>query len=375
MATSIVVDADGHILEPPDLWERYLERRWRERAIRIREDEHAREYLEVDRKISPIFRGGTLGALGGAYQDVRELLTPGKVKYWEGAKRTPGAIDPDARVREMEEQGIDVAILYPTIGILWEGECADPELSAAYCRAYNNYLIDFCSKHSDRLIPIAHVNLRDVELATAEVERVKDKVKGIFTTPYPLGGRPQSDRYYDRFWAACEAASLPVSTHVQVRPGFFGSEIAFGTQFNPWFFFMQLPEDSHLGVNCVFQGGVFERFPKLRYVVLEIGCGWVPGWMERADGKYELFGFTTGMRHKPSEIFKRNCWVSSDVDEESIPDVARRIGANRMMWATDYPHIDAHKDPIPELREHIQSLSAEDQDWILGRAAAELYRL
>lgn len=322
-----------------------------------------------------MFRGGSLGVLGGAYQDIRELLTPGKVTYWQSAMRTPGAIDPDARVHEMDEQGIDVAILYPTIGILWEAECSDPELSAAYCRAYNNYLIDFCSKHPGRLIPIAQVNLRDVKLAAAEVERVKSKVKGIFTTPYPLGGRPQGDSSFDPFWGACEAAGLPVSTHVQVRPNFFGSEVAFGTQGNPWFFFMQLPEDSLLGVNCVFQGGVFERFPKLRYVVLEIGCGWVPGWMERADGKYELFGFTTGMRHKPSETFKRNCWVSSDVDEDSIPDVARRIGANRMMWATDYPHIDAHKNPLLELREHLGSLSDQDRDWILGRAACELYRL
>jgi predicted TIM-barrel fold metal-dependent hydrolase len=67
--------------------------------------------------------------------------------------------------------------------------------------------------------------------------------------------------------------------------------------------------------------------------------------------------------------------VSSDVDEEAIPSVARLIGSNRMLWATDYPHIDAHKDPIPELREKIRSMPPEDQEWILGKAAAELYRL
>jgi uncharacterized protein len=136
-----------------------------------------------------------------------------------------------------------------------------------------------------------------------------------------------------------------------------------------------LPEDSFMALNCVFHGNVLDRFPKLKYVVLETGCGWVPAWMDRADGKFELFGFTTRMTRKPSEIFRERCWISTDVDEASIPLVAKTIGANRMMWATDYPHIDAHKEPLKELHKHIQSLSDEEQDWILGRTATELYEL
>lgn len=381
MAKPAVVDSDGHILEPPDLWEQYLEPKYRDRAIRVRVDNRGWEYVEIDKQMSRVLRGGTLGALGGAYQDPRELLTPGKVTYWEGAKRTPGAIDPDARVREMDAEGIDAAILYPTIGIIWEGECNDPELSAAYTRAYNNYLFDFCSRHSDRLIPIAHINLLDVNLAVAEVERVRGKAKGIFTTPIPRSGRSVGDRYYDPFWAACEAARLPVATHVQVRPDFLGSGMHI-PQGPPapeknsiWFLFMQLTQDSLLGMNCVFQGGVLERFPKLNYVVLEIGCGFLPAWIERADGKYEMFGFTTGLKHKPSELLLRNCWISAEPDEHCIPEIARAIGARRLLWATDYPHIDAYRNPVRELREHIAPLPAEDQEWILGKSAVELYRL
>lgn len=381
MAQAILVDADGHILEPPDLWERYLEPQYRDRAIRICVDRHGLEYVEINGQKSRVLRAGVLGALGGAYQDPRELLTPGKVMYWESAQRTPGAIDPTARVRELDAAGIDIALLYPTIGIVWEGECADPELSAAYTRAYNNYLFDFCSLYPDRLIPIAHVNLLDVDLAVAEVERVKGKAKGIFTTPVPRNGRPVGDRYYDPFWAACEAAGLPVATHVQVRPDSLGQGMYAPTgepapEKNPlWFTFMQLTEDSRLGLNCVFQGGVLERFPSLRYVVLEIGCGWLPSWMERADGKYEMFGFTTDLQRKPSELWRRNCWVSAEADEACIPEIARTIGAQRILWATDYPHIDAYKNPVKELREHIAALSPEDQDWILGKSAIELYRL
>jgi predicted TIM-barrel fold metal-dependent hydrolase len=374
MAKQTVVDSDGHILEPPDLWEKYLEPKYRDRAIRLRHDRRGWEYFEIAGEMSRTLRGGALGALGGAYQDPRELLTPGKLTYWEVAQRTPGAIDPDARVREMDAEGIDAAILYPTIGIIWEGDCADAELSSAYARAYNNYLFDFCSKHPGRLIPIAHINLLDVDMAVAEVNRVKGKAKGIFTTPVPRNGRPVGHRYYDPFWAACEAANLPVSTHVQVRPTSLGHEF-YPAGRAPWFFFMELTEDSIMGMNLIFQGGVLERFPNLKYVVLETGCGWLPSWMERADSKYEMFGFTTAMKHKPSRLFKEHCYISAEADDEDIPRIASRIGANRMMWATDYPHADAHKNPLAALRKCVAPLSSEDQDWVLGRTAVEVWRL
>ena len=229
MAKPLVVDADGHILEPPDTYERYIEPKYRPRAMRLKFDDQGLEYVEIDGKQSVMMRGGVLGNLGGAYMNAEELFTPGKHTYWEVAQRYPGAIDPDARVRDMDEQGIDIAVLYPTLGIVWEEDNKDPELSAAYCRAYNNYLIDFCSRHPDRLIAIAHVNLRDVDLAVAEMQRVKDKVKGVFYTPFPGNGRSPGSPYYDRFWGAAEAFGLPVSTHVQgretyPRPHFGGPE-------------------------------------------------------------------------------------------------------------------------------------------------------
>jgi predicted TIM-barrel fold metal-dependent hydrolase len=81
------------------------------------------------------------------------------------------------------------------------------------------------------------------------------------------------------------------------------------------------------------------------------------------------------MRRKPSATLRRNCWISTEVDEAAIPYVAGLIGANRMVWASDYPHLDAHRDPVRELKEKIAPLSPPDQEWILGRAAIELYRL
>ena len=204
---------------------------------------------------SAAFALGRLGA--GAFEAGRDLVRRLR--------------DPDARVREMDEQGIDVAVLYPTLGIVWEEDCTDPELSAAYTRAYNDFVIDFCSRHPDRLKPVAHVNLRDVGIAVAEVERVKDKVVGLFYTPFAGNGRSPGERYYDRFWGAAQEFQLPVSTHVQGRTTFHGHTLY--AQASPWLYFMQLPGETQLSLNCVVMDGVLERFPRLRYVVLEVGCG------------------------------------------------------------------------------------------------------
>jgi hypothetical protein len=92
MGKSPVVDADGHILEPPDTWERYLEPKYRDRAIRIGTDQNGLEYVEIDRAVSKVFHGGGLGGFGGAYQDLGELYSDPKLPYWEVARRTPGAI-------------------------------------------------------------------------------------------------------------------------------------------------------------------------------------------------------------------------------------------------------------------------------------------
>lgn len=112
MSRPLTVDSDGHILEPADLWERYLEPKYKDRAIGIKLDAHGLEYIEVNGAPS-YMGGGVLGEMGGAYQDPIELMTPGKVTYWQSAMRTPGAIDPHERVKQMDGEGIDIALLFP----------------------------------------------------------------------------------------------------------------------------------------------------------------------------------------------------------------------------------------------------------------------
>ena len=141
-----VVDADGHIMEPSDLWEKNIEPRYRERALRIRKDEDGLEYMEIDGRKSKIMNGGSFGGYSGigATLEEREAIwfKSGGIEY-ENA-RFPAAKDPDERIKWMDEKGIDASVLYPSMGISWQTECRDPELAAAYCRVYNDWLADFC---------------------------------------------------------------------------------------------------------------------------------------------------------------------------------------------------------------------------------------
>ena len=158
------VDADGHLLEDASLWDRYIEAKYKERALRIKRDENGLEYLEIGGVPSKRTRRGYPATLGRMGQKDLEAFTPHPDKTY-AANMPFGACDPDERLRLLDAEGLDAAVLYPTLGILWECELADVELSQAYCRAYNRWIADFCRDSKGRLIPIAHLSLGDPEAA------------------------------------------------------------------------------------------------------------------------------------------------------------------------------------------------------------------
>ncbi|MGH8010732.1 MAG: amidohydrolase family protein, partial [Candidatus Binatia bacterium] len=180
-----IIDADGHILEPPDVWEHYIDPQFRDRAIRIRLDNDGREYVEFGGQPSKYFDMKMLTVLGtmGLSVEERNDLIKRKVTYREAA--TFGAMDATERVQLLDQEGLVAAVLYPSIGIAWECEVEDIELSAAYCRAYNRWIADFCADSGGRLIPIAHISLGDGQEAARELQRaVKAGCRGAFVAPF-----------------------------------------------------------------------------------------------------------------------------------------------------------------------------------------------
>ncbi len=372
------VDADGHVLEPRDTWIEYIDPEYRDRAIRIEIDSQGDEVLLVDGRPVESMRNG-LAALGGINLDPAEALdrVTGRLRYEDGCP--PGGYDAAARLDVMDDEGIDIALLYPTIGICWEGHVTDPALATAYARAYNRYIVDFCSHDLRRLVPVAHISLIDEDGAVAEVRRAREAgCRAVYLSPdLPArGDRGLSDSAFDRFWSTCEDLDMPIGFHVIVRdaPSYrppkmdrAGGHALFGFAF--------LAIDVMAAFTEMLASGVFEKHPRLRCTVLESGATWIAAWLDRMDHKFEVMRTITPTTMKPSEYFYRQCVVSADPDETVIAPIIDTVGADYFVWASDYPHIDASFGVVGEIRSRLEPLADEQQAKVLGLNAQRFYGL
>jgi predicted TIM-barrel fold metal-dependent hydrolase len=125
----------------------------------------------------------------------------------------------------------------------------------------------------------------------------------------------------------------------------------------------------------LFQGGLFDRFPTLKVVVVETGTGWLPWWLERMDHLFDKLSFGVPLKLRPSEYFERQCWILVDPDEKTVGATLSFVGHDRFMWGSDYPHTEGEAGALDELKENIAPLSGETQNKILGETAIELYGL
>jgi predicted TIM-barrel fold metal-dependent hydrolase len=349
------VDGDGHVLEPPDLWERYLEPRFRSRAVSVRADDAGLEYLEIDGRV-------------GGYVYEREARTG--LRYVDEAPL--GAMDARERLERFDMENIARAFLYPTLNLFWIAECEDEDLTQAHLSAYNRWIVDFCSDSDGRLIPMAQLSLGDPEAALRELRRAADDgVAGVFVPPFQWTRKPLGDPAHDRVFAAAEECGLPLGIHPSLEPkwtapGRFGEYTS-----GRYSFFLNVTSADAVrhAFTSLFQYGVFEKFPNLRVAVLESGAGWVGYWLDRMDAVYASpQGISTRqvLPEKPSVYFRRQCWISGDPDETSLAAIVPVVGADRFFWASDFPHPDHPPEYVPEVTRLARELPESAREGFLG---------
>jgi predicted TIM-barrel fold metal-dependent hydrolase len=376
----LTVDADGHVLEPADTWERYIDPKFRDRALRVGIDADGFENLFIDNQPTRMLKG-RLGALGGIEAETpAEKLAfqiPGKRTYQDGAP--PGGYDPHARLAVLDAEGIDKVLLYPTIGIAWEGGVADPELALAYSRAYNRWIVDFCRTDPSRLYPIAHITLLNPKGAVEEVERARrDGCVGVYLSPdlAARNGRSLDHPEFDPFWAKVSDLGMPVAFHVVARENMeFMPWARSGTGADGVFLFAFLAVEVMAAFTQMMATGLFEKFPQLKCAVLEAGSNWITAWLDRLDHKVERGGFPTSLKLLPSEYFRRQCVISADPDETLTAPVVSHLGDDYVIWASDYPHLDAEMGVVSELRGRLASLPLASQKKVLGENVMRFYGL
>jgi len=373
------IDVDGHILEPANLWTSGIESRFRDRALKLFVDDDGLEGWMVDHQPVTFFSRGTAAdaASIGKDQDWRRLnlFEAHTVSWDDGLAMHEGAWKPAARVALMDREGIDISILYPTLGLTLS-RIADNALASAHCRAYNDWIIDFCQQYPERLCPALTVPWGDPALVVEEMKRTADIGPRVILAP----GGPKNDVSYGRahwnpIWAEAENQGIPISLHVGNAGTHAGSALYPEFAQPCWWDFLVGPLDTLLAFASFFQGAVFDRFPALKLVVLESGCAWMPWWLERMDEMREVIGFTAPMQMKPSEYFARQCWISMEPDDALGAETALRLGADRLLWAYDYPHSDSCTQPMRHLGESLAPLDASARHQIEGDNAKALYGL
>jgi predicted TIM-barrel fold metal-dependent hydrolase len=374
------VDADGHILEPPDLWENYIDPQYRDRALRVVLDEDGLEELEIGGERSKLSRRGfpaTLGAMGAPVEEVRSMRADPERTYLGEAPY--GSMDPNERLKVLDAENIDAAILYTTVGLLWEAELEDPELSQAYTRAYNRWICEFCAD-SPRLVPTAHLSLSDPAAAARELERaVGEGARGAYVAPFTHDGRPLGHPDNHPVFAAAQDLDVPFAIHPTFEP-----QWTKGTRMGSWENVKQLQllasvtasDGVRQQFTTLFDYGIFDLFPRLRVIVLESGGGWIGYWLDRIDAVYThtFIGHRVPLEHKPSDYFRERVWISCDPDERTIPALAERFG-NRFLWASDFPHADHTPEYVLDLDELAGSFSDEERAAFLGQNARELFAI
>ncbi len=370
------IDADGHILEPADLWETYLEERYRARAMRIQVDERGLEYLELDGRPSQRANKGMLGLLGAMGEtDVRR--SPER-RYMDHIPYGGG--DAAERLELLERENLEKTVLYPTLGLLWEAEVEDPEISGAYARAYNRWIADFCRGSGGRLVPIAHLSMLDIDAACTEFERaVADGCRGAFVAPFTHSRKPHGHPDHDALYATACALGVPLAIHPTFEPDWM-----LPTRFSPehmgrekeYFYNVIVRQGMQQALLSFFTMGTLERFPTLKLGVLEAGSGWIGSFLDRMDAVFEtITAKGVQLESRPSEVFRRQCFISGDPDETAAPHVIDHVGADCFLWATDYPHPDHPGTWVPALERFVAPLAEKTRRKLLGENVRRLYGL
>jgi predicted TIM-barrel fold metal-dependent hydrolase len=358
-----VIDADGHVVEPSDLWARFLPQRLRARAPRFVTDERGRPSLLIDDRIA--MRAAMLLTLGPNYDFARL------------AKARPGGADPKARLVDLDSEGIAAAVLFPSVS-LFLAEVDDAPLQAALCAAYNDWLAEYCSTAPARLIGVAMVPLADVDGAVRELERAVDKYKfrGVFVRPNPCAGRPIHHPVYDRLWACAASLGVPICVHEGLADSLptlgrerFDNAAIQHVLSHP---FEQMAASAGL-ILC----GVLERHPQLRIAFLESGSAWLPYWLARMDSHHEVWGeMFPVLQLKPSEYFQRQCAISTDPEESAVDAVVKHVGAGQILWSSDYPHPDSHfPGAVEKTLEGMAGVDPAARELVFSSNAARLFRI
>ena len=220
----------------------------------------------------------------------------------------------------------------------------DAGLAAALATARNSWLAEYCAENPKRIKGTAALAQQDIGASVEELHRSVAKLGFVGASLFPnVRGRHLGDPYYFPLYEEAERLNVPICVHMFL--GRYGSD-ATGTERVDKFFYTHLfghPFEQMIALSVIIGEGVLDRFPKLRFVFLESGCGWVPYWFERMDEHFEVLGVQLpALKSEPSKLLERGqLYFSCESDEKELAHVVDVIGDDWIVFASDYSHFDS----------------------------------
>ena len=318
-----VIDVDGHVFEPDDLWERHLPRTLHDRRPRlVRDDRGTTRYL-LEGNVIPQGTG-------------RGAWVPEGMR--ESSVHREGAVDPQLRLADMDTEGIDIAVLYGVVSLGFYA-MNDRELCNAVCRAYNDWLAEYCSADPARLKGTPALPLKWIDDACTEAERAVRELGFVsITAPCAVGERNADDPENFPLYELAQDLDVPVGFHAG------GGRFAYKNFVDSYaqLHALEFPFNIMFAMTTVLSGGVLERFPRLRVALLEAGVGWAPYYLERLDEHHEHRPHEfPHLTKAPSEYFAEGRMFVSTEGEDHLPYAMSALGGSSVVWASDYPHWDS----------------------------------
>jgi predicted TIM-barrel fold metal-dependent hydrolase len=326
-----VIDGDGHIVEPDATFRDFLPAKFSSYAPRIVQyDDHFRIVVNDNISYRNKAKIETLGAPGQTTKRTDEPVA------------ALGASDPAGRIKDLDLEGMERAVLFPTYGLMVQG-VTDREPALALCRAINEWLAEYCRHDPHRLVGVATLPMMHPDDALAEARRAieQDGFKAAFRRPEVIPGAPKvHDRAWDPLWAYLAEANVPIAIHpglAGVVPyGFYRER--FDDDF-PTMHAAHFPVEAMMSLTSFIGFGILERHPTLRLALLESGAVWALPYAHRLDEHLEMFGLPGELTMRPSDYFRRQCYVAVEEAEPGLDAFVREYPDN-VIFASDYPHAD-----------------------------------
>ncbi|MCW1432374.1 amidohydrolase family protein [Novosphingobium sp. JCM 18896] len=336
-----VIDTDTHIVEPYDLWtSRISVAKWGDKVPQVR-------HVAEEKEDFWFFNGERLGPAAGTSMAGWHEYAPKHPKTWNEVN--PFASDANERLKKMDEYGIWAQVLYPNVAGFGAGQylgLEDPELMLLCVQAYNDWIAEWASADPRRLLPQMALPFWDIDLSVKEMERAtRLGHSGVI-----MGGQPEffgqpklTDPYWDPLWASAQEKGLPIDFHIasgdlsnfHLHHSSVGEHAAFSG------LAVMFTMENVKTLSQIIMGGICHRFPKLNFVSVESGIGWLPFALEMLDWMW----LNCGVRQEhpeydlmPSEYFQRQIYGCFWFERGTLKSTIEQIGANNILYESDYPH-------------------------------------